>query len=117
MQSIVTTNQKERKIEKMDLELLAALLDGLIFYGFICLLPFLALDLLKQHNIRKLCKYRGVKGKPGPACVICAYHHECARAKQSTEYKQYSYYRRVLPDTAKELFDKIWEEEKARPKK
>lgn len=101
----------------MDWNSLAALLASFMVIGFLCSLPFLIIDLLKQHYIRQLCKYKGTKGKPGPACVICAYHHDCNRAKQSTEYKQYSYCRRVLPDTAKELFDKIWDEEKAaRPK-
>lgn len=98
----------------MDLELLAALLDGFIFYGILYAASFLCVDLLKQRYIRKLCKYRGGREKPGSACVICAYHHQCARAKQSTEYKWYSYCRRVLPDKAKELFDEIWEVEKAR---
>lgn len=97
----------------MDLKLLAALLNGFIFYGILYALPLLGADLLKQHHIRKLCKYRRTKEKPGPACVICAYHHQCGRARQSKEYKQYSYCRRVLPDRAKEIFDEIWAEEKA----
>ncbi len=72
---------------------------------------------IKQYYIWKLCRYSGTGEKPGAACVICAYHHDCNRARQSTEYRQYSYCRRVLPNTAKELFDKIWEEERGpRPK-
>ena len=98
----------------MNLELLAALLDGFIFYGILYSLPFLVVGLLRQHYIRKLCKYRGTGEKPGRKCVICAYHHQCARAEQSREYKQYSYFRRVLPERAKEIFDGIWEEEKVK---
>ena len=72
----------------MDLQLLAALLDGFIFYGILYSLPFLIAGLLKQHYVKKLCRYRGAGEKPGRACVICAYHHECARAKERREYKQ-----------------------------
>ena len=98
----------------MDLELLAALLDGFIFYGILYGLLFAGAGFLKQRYIRKLCKYRGTGEEPGRKCVICAYHHQCGRAGQSRGYKQYSYFRRVIPEQAKELFDKIWEEEKAK---
>lgn len=95
----------------MNLELLAALLDGFIFYGILYGLLFAGAGLLKQHYIRKLCKHSAAKGKPGPFCVICAYHRQCGKAKQSTEYQQYAYFRRVFPHRAKEMFDKIWGEE------
>ena len=98
----------------MDWELLAVLLDGFIFYGILYSLSFFAVGSLKQCYIRKLCRYRRSKEKQGPACVICAYHHECARAVRSREYRKYSYWRRVVPEYAKELFDEVWEEEKAR---
>lgn len=101
----------------MDWEVFTTVFYGLVFYGALCSLPLFVIDLLKQHYVRKLCRYRGTKEKPGPGCVICAYHHECDRAKKSEEYKAYSYYRRVLPDHAKELFDKIWEEEKVKAAK
>ena len=98
----------------MGLELLAALFDALAFCGMICFPLLFAVDFLKQRYVRKLCKYRGARQKTGRACVICAYHHDCSRAKQSEAYRAYSYYRRVLPDQAKEIFDEIWEEEKAK---
>lgn len=97
----------------MDWDFLVVFLDGLIFYGILYSLPFVAIELLKQYNIRKLCRYQGRKGKPGAACVICAYHHKCARAGQSREYKQYAYWRRVCPEQAKAIFDEVWEQAKA----
>ena len=97
----------------MDWEFLLAFIDGLIFYGILYSLPIVAVELLKQYYIRKLCRYRGAKEKHGPACVICAYHHQCAEAKQSREYKQYAYWRRVCPEQAKAVFDQIWEQAKA----
>lgn len=99
------------------MEFLISLLKGLVFYGILYSLPFGGIHLLKQHYIRALCKYKGAKEQPGAACVICAYHHQCDRASQSKEYKQYSYCRRVLPDQAKALFDEIWEAEKAKESK
>lgn len=43
----------------MDLESLAALLDGFIFYGILYSLLLMALSAFKQCHIRKLCRYRG----------------------------------------------------------
>ena len=96
----------------MDLEFWASLLKGFIFYGILYSIPIFIMEALIQYYIRKLCKYRGTKLKPGPVCVTCAYHHKCSRAKQSEEYKSYAYFRRVCPDKAKEIFDEIWNAEK-----
>lgn len=68
---------------------------------------------LRQYYIRKLCKYRGTKIKPGAGCVTCAYCHRCSRAKKSEEYQLYAYFARVLSHRAKEMYDKIWEAEQA----
>lgn len=101
----------------MDWDSLTPLLIVFVAADILGWVALLVIRRMKQYYIWKLCRYSGVGEKPGAACVICAYHHDCNRAKQSTEYKQYAYCRRVLPNTAKELFDKIWEEERtARPK-
>ncbi len=91
-----------------------SLLIGFLFYGGIYSLIFFVLEGLTQHYIGKLCKYRGTGEPPGPVCVICAYHHRCHRAKRSAEYRKYSYWRRLLPQKAKKIFDEIWEAEAAK---
>ena len=58
----------------MNLELIAALLEGFVFYGMIYSLLFLTLSLLKRHYLKDLCKYGGTKEKPGRACVVCSYN-------------------------------------------
>ncbi|MCX4372960.1 MAG: hypothetical protein OSJ58_14290 [Dysosmobacter sp.] len=89
------------------------LLAGFVLLGLISWAVYLPVHFAVQFYIRKMCRYRGVKEKPGRACVICAYNEKCSRAKSSKEYKQFAYYRKVLPDRAKALFDEIWAEEKA----
>ncbi len=97
----------------MESDLLNLLLLVFVAADILGWVALFAVRRMKQYHIWKLCRYSGTGEKPGAACVICAYHHDCNRARQSAEYKQYSYCRRILPDTAKEIFDKIWEEEKA----
>lgn len=101
-----------REGQFMESDLLNLLLIGFVACNILGWVVLFAVRHMKQYYIWKLCRYSGTGEKPGAACVICAYHHDCNRARQSTEYRQYSYCRRVLPNTAKELFDKIWEEER-----
>lgn len=95
----------------MNLELLAALLEGFVFYGIIYSLLFLPFSLLKRHYLKDLCKYGGTKEKPGWACVVCSYNHQCPRARESKELKDYYYWRKMVPAKGKAIYDEIWEEE------
>ena len=95
----------------MNLELIAALLEGFVFYGLIFSLLFLLFSLLKGHYLKDLCKYGGTKEKPGRACVVCSYNHQCDRARESKELKDYYYWRKMVPAKGKAIYDEIWEEE------
>lgn len=93
------------------------LLAALVFLGLISWVVYLPLLFVNQYYIRKLCRYRGTDKKPGQACVICAYNDKCSRAKKSKEYLQFSYFRRVIPDRAKEIYDEAWSTEKSNSNK
>lgn len=95
----------------MNTELLVALLEGFVFYGIIYSLLFMPLRFLKQHYVRKLCKYRGTTEQPGRACVVCSYNNHCNRVKKSKEYENYLYWRKMVPEKGKAMYDEIWEEE------
>lgn len=92
----------------MNLELIAALLEGFVFYGMIFSLLFLPFSLLKRHYLKDLCKYVGTKEKPGRACVVCSYNHQCNRARESEELKNYYYWRKMIPEKGKAIYDEIW---------
>lgn len=93
------------------MDLLIALLEGFVFYGIIYSLLLLPFNLLKQHYLRNLCKYGGTKERPGRACVVCSYNHQCGRAKESQELKDYYYWRKMIPAKGKVIYDAIWKEE------
>ena len=97
--------------KKVNLEQLAALLEGFIFYGIIYLMLLVLFSLLKQRYLRGLCKFGGTKEKPGRACVVCSYNHQCHRARESQELKNYYYWRKMIPEKGKAIYDEIWEEE------
>lgn len=96
------------------LQFVAALLDLNILGCLLYVLLIMIGILIEQLYIRMRCRYRGIKQKPGRACVTCDYRHQCGRVWKSEEYRRYICYRGNFPDQAKELLDEIWEEEEAK---
>lgn len=77
-------------------------------------LLLLVIEFFQQLHIRMRCKYRGFREKPGRACVICKDQEDCNRACKSREYAEYFFCRISHPDQAREMFDEIRAEEKAK---
>lgn len=93
---------------------LVLLIDWAILWCFIYALWIIISGFIYQLYIRTRCRYKGIKEKPGRACVICDHQRQCDRAMKSEEYKQYFQCYITSPEQAKKMFDEIWAEETAK---